>query len=174
MRRIWPQRSRFLPPLWPQVQRWNAPMPPNPMPLLDAFITISIFATLLMLSMALFWCVVNRQAKIPLSMEWDAVGVVNVDAMGLLAAWLALIGLVWLLWPVKWRCFGPAQWRPVAHRTLHRYRSALGYWILLSTMFFIVLSAISWPLRRQAEQQWEALMQRGEWATAQQALSAKH
>jgi hypothetical protein len=70
--------------------------------------------------------------------------------------------LLYIGWLIKWRWFAPVKLRPLLHRALVWHRQTLLTYLIVSSLFYLLLSVAALGPRREADARFNDYLQRGE------------
>jgi hypothetical protein len=70
--------------------------------------------------------------------------------------------LLYIGWLIKWRWFAPVKLRPLLHRALVWHRQTLLTYLIVSSLFYLLLSVAALGPRREADARFNDYLRRGE------------
>jgi hypothetical protein len=70
--------------------------------------------------------------------------------------------MLYIGWLIKWRWFAPVKLRPLLHGALVWHRRTLVSYLVVSSLFYLLLSVAALGPRREADARFNDYLQRGE------------
>jgi hypothetical protein len=70
--------------------------------------------------------------------------------------------MLYIGWLIKWRCFAPVKLRPLLHGALVWHHRTLLTYLIVSSLFYLLLSIAALGPRREADARFNDYLQRGE------------
>jgi hypothetical protein len=88
--------------------------------------------------------------------------IISDPAQNLTIAAAILTIMLYIGWLIKWRWAAPVKLRPLLHAALVWHRQTLVTYLIVSSLFYLLLSVATLELRREADTRFNDYLQRGE------------